>query len=73
MTKKHKRPADMNKLAKSIVDIATGEVDETPTKTVKRARKAGEVGGPARAKALTPEQRSDIARVAANARWKKAD
>ena len=37
MTKNPKRPADMNKLAKSIVDIATGEVDETPTKTVKSA------------------------------------
>ena len=73
MTQKPKRPADMNKLAKSIVDIATGEVDETPSETVKRARKAGKAGGAARAAALTPQQRSEIARVAAQARWKKTD
>jgi len=71
--RKPKRPADMNKLAKSIVDIATGEVDEVPTDNEKRARKAGKVGGAARAAALTAEQRSEIARVAAQARWKKTD
>ena len=70
---KPKRPADMNKLAKSIADIATGEVDETPTNTEARARKAGKVGGKARAKALPPEKRSEIARRAAQARWKKSD
>lgn len=73
MTQKPKRPADMNKLAKSIVDIATGEVDETPAKTVKRASKAGKVGGPARAAALTAAQRSEIAKLAAQARWKKSE
>ena len=33
--------------------------------------KGGQKGGKARAKTLTPEQRSDIARTAAEARWKK--
>jgi hypothetical protein len=55
-----------------IVDIATGQVEEPEeTKIGKRARGAGKRGGPARAAALTPEQRSEIARVAAAARWKK--
>jgi uncharacterized membrane protein len=56
-----------------MVDIATGEVDEPEeTKLTMRARKAGKAGGPARANALTDEQRSEIARMAAAARWKKS-
>lgn len=70
---KPKRPRDPNQLAKSIVDLATGETVEAPvTPLALRARKAGAKGGPARAKALTPEQRSEIARAAATARWKKS-
>lgn len=70
--KRPKRPRDLNQWAKRMVDIATGEVEDTSEKpTVKRAQKAGQKGGPARAKALTPEQRSEIARAAAAARWKK--
>jgi hypothetical protein len=72
MTAKPKRPSDISQRAKMIVDIAAGEVEETEsTPTEKRASKAGKKGGPARARALTPEQRSDIARTAAEARWKK--
>ncbi len=72
MKKTPKRPRDTNQLAKFVVDLATGEagaVEDTPKKV--RAKKAGLVGGPARAKALTPAQRSEIASVAAAARWKK--
>jgi hypothetical protein len=57
-----------------IVDIATGEVEEAviiEPPTAKARRKAGRLGGPARARTLTPEERQDIARVAAEARWKK--
>lgn len=72
MTKPPKRPRDPNQLAKLIADIATGEVEEgEESATVRRASKAGTVGGPARAKALTPAQRSEIASIAAAARWKK--
>lgn len=73
MTKTPKRPADMNQLAKFIVDTAAGDGGE-PAETAKvvRARKAGSKGGPARARALTPEQRSEIAHIAAQARWKKS-
>ncbi len=68
-----KRPRDPNQLAKSIVDLATDNVGEQPLKSSaeKRASTAGKKGGPARAKALSPEQRARIASVAAQARWKK--
>jgi hypothetical protein len=36
-------------------------------------REMGSKGGKSRAKKLTAEQRSEIARKAAAARWKKAD
>jgi hypothetical protein len=72
-TKRLPRPRDPIQLGKLIVDIATGQVQEPEeSKTEKRARGAGRKGGPARAAALTPEQRSEIARVAAAARWKKS-
>jgi hypothetical protein len=60
-------------LAKLIGDIATGQVEDAVAESPKtaRARKGGSKGGPARATALTPAQRADIARVAAAARWKK--
>jgi hypothetical protein len=69
--KRPKRPRDTNQIAKFIVDVATGEIDVSEAPKVARARKAGAVGGPARAKALTPAQRSEIASLAASARWKK--
>ena len=74
MAKQPKRPRDPNQLAKLMVDIATGEASEAKETTfTKRASKAGAKGGPARANALTPQQRSEIASVAAQARWKKKD
>ena len=64
------QPRDMNQLAKWIVDISTGQVEEDdadPTFEEERAAKGGE----ARAAKLTSEERSAIARKAAMARWKK--
>ena len=70
-----KRPRDPNQLAKMIVDIATGEVADDVSEKKKgisvRGRSGGLEGGKARAATLSPEQRTDIARVAAEARWKK--
>ena len=70
-----KRPRDPNQLAKAIVDIATGEAEDTVSEKKrnppKRGRAGGLKGGKARAKKLTPDQRSNIARQAAKARWKK--
>lgn len=69
------RPRDPNQLAKMIVDIAAGEVadDVSPKKraTSVKGRSGGLKGGKARAKSLTEAERADIARLAANARWKK--
>jgi hypothetical protein len=72
-----KRPRDPNQLAKQIVDIVTGEVEDTVSDTKKTAKRKGRSGGlkggKARAQNLTPEQRQDIAKLAARARWKKQD
>ena len=72
MTDRPKRPRDANQLAKFIVDVATGDADaETPLEKSAAQRKGGLKGGAARAASLTPEQRAEIARTAADARWKK--
>jgi hypothetical protein len=72
-----KTPRDINALAAFIVDQATNEnkpkEPEQPEKN-KAAQELGRLGGlkggKARAEKLTPEQRSEIARKAAKARWK---
>jgi hypothetical protein len=72
-----KRPRDPNQLAKLIVDIATGDAKDTvsESKRIKKpkGRAGGLKGGQARAQHLTSEQRQDIARLGARARWKKKD
>ena len=63
---------DFTQIAIAVVQRATGEVtDPTPSKKQENGRKGGLKGGVLRAEALTPEQRSSIARSAAAARWKK--
>ena len=71
MTDKPKRPRDANQLAKFIVDLATGEHDPVVLSDSER-QAAGTQGGKARANVLTSEQRKEIARIAADARWKKS-
>lgn len=67
------RPADTNQLAHMIVGIATGEVeDQAPPEPDAAHQAAGKAGGKARAKVLTDEQRAEIARKAAAARWDKS-
>lgn len=74
---KIKHPTDINQRAKSIVDIATGQVPAQPPMDELRAaaaalgRKGGLKGGKARAAALSPKKRSEIAKKAAAARWHK--
>ena len=75
---KKKRPADLNRLAASIVADAISEEPDDPyqgkdTAAVELGRKGGLKGGRARAEKLTPEQRSEIARRAAAARWAARD
>lgn len=65
---------DINQTAFLIVGLATGEIEKPIKKnghTVERARKAGLVGGKARAKKLTAVERKKIAQNAAKKRWKK--
>jgi hypothetical protein len=73
LTKHPSRPRDPNQLAKLIADIATGEAptDAPPSEggMAKLGREGGLKGGKARAAALTPEQRKDIAKAAAATRW----
>lgn len=72
-----KRPTDVNALARSIVDEATGESPADPYEgkdpaAVELGRRGGLKGGKARAAKLTPEQRAESARKAAQARWRKS-
>ena len=78
----HKRPTDLNELAKAIANEATREPDapgdeERPVSGEKNpaavhlGRLGGLKGGKARAIRLTEEKRSEIARKAALARWQK--
>jgi len=66
-----KRPADAIGAAIRVARIATGEEQEDETGAPKAKAKAGRKGAAARAKALTPQQRSEIASIAATARWKR--
>lgn len=75
MAKKAKLPTDVNSRAKAIVDFATSD-EELPDPdegkdpaAVALGRKGGQKGGKARAEKLTPEERSESARRAAEARW----
>jgi len=65
--------ADLNKLARRIVDDATSENPPTDDgkdpAAVALGRKGGKKGGKARAAKMTAEQRSEAARKAAKARW----
>lgn len=62
-----KRPADVVGNAVLIGRIAIGEVQDAPAKTSSGRGRAA--GGGARAAKLSPEQRSEIAKKAARARW----
>ena len=73
---KTNKPRDLNALAAAIVAEATGdapaeEPDARDPNAVALGRKGGAKGGPARAAALTPERRREIAQKAAAARWGK--
>jgi hypothetical protein len=67
--KGEKRPADVIGNAVHVMRIATGEIEEKlPERSA--AAELGRKGGKARAAKMTPEQRSEIAKQAAAARWK---
>lgn len=71
--KGERRPADAVGLAVHIARIATGEIDDTlPDDGKDKAAQAmGKKGGAARAASMTDDQRAEVARKAAAARWSK--
>ncbi len=76
MAKQSSKPTDLNKRAAAIVAQSTDPDDEGDDpyegknpNAVDLGRLGGKKGGKARAAKLTAEERSDIARKAAKARW----
>jgi len=82
MPKRSSKQQDENEIAARVVGhtAAESEADEALPESedgknpaaVALGRLGGKKGGPARAAKLTPDQRSEIARTAALARWRKA-
>jgi len=73
MPKRSRKPADLNRLAASIVEEAT-DPDYDPYQgknpaAVELGRLGGQKGGKARAAKISPEERSASAKKAATARW----
>lgn len=78
--KRPKRPRDPAQLAKLMIDIASGEVEDrepTPEEqgkdpaAVKRGRLGGLKGGKARAAKMSASERQASARKAIKARWSR--
>ena len=73
-TSRPKRPRDPNQLGKLIVELSVGEAEEAAPPEPKKdpaAQALGRRGGAARAAKLDPQRRSEIARRAAQKRWKE--
>lgn len=66
--KGERRPADVIGCAATVAKIATGEIAEVLPEKSRRVR-SGKAGAGAKAKKLSPKRRSEIARLAAKARW----
>jgi hypothetical protein len=64
-----KRPADTVQAAIMVAKIATGEIEEKLKEPSGKVR-SGKAGAAARASKLTAEERSEIAKKAAGARWR---
>ena len=73
MAKQSKKPADLNRLAAAIVGDATDETPQAPESAEAAAGRTGGLkGGKIRAEKLSAERRSEIAKAAAQARWKNS-
>jgi hypothetical protein len=77
MPKRSSKPRDLNAMAAAIVAQSTSDEPEAdPYKgknpaAVELGRLGGKKGGKARAAKLTSEERTQIARRAAEARWRR--
>ena len=77
--KQSKMPADPNRRAKATVDAIDAILESWPEspppkkdpERVARGKLGGAKGGKLRAEKLSPERRSEIAREAAAARWRR--
>jgi hypothetical protein len=67
--KGEKRPADVIGAAVMVGRIATGEIGENPV--VSGRTRSGHAGAAARTATLSASRRSEIAKKAAEKRWKK--
>ena len=65
-----RRPADTVSAAIMVARLSVGEIDE---ELPSGRRNGGQKGGAARAESQTPEERAELARKAANARWGKTE
>ena len=79
MQKRSRMPRDTNQLAAMITAMATGDApaeaqlpDGRNPAAVALGKLGGLKGGKARAKAMTKKERSEAAKKAAKARWRKA-
>ena len=71
--KGEKRPADVVGAAVKVMQIATGEIEETTDDGKNKAAvELGRKGGKARAAKMTPGRRKEIARKAAQKRWQSS-
>ncbi|MBL7209083.1 MAG: hypothetical protein ISS52_03205 [Dehalococcoidia bacterium] len=68
---KEETPKDINELAAFIAEATTTEPRGKNVAAVFLGRLGGKKGGIARANKLSAKQRSEIARKAAQTRWKK--
>lgn len=79
--KQQKMPADLNRRAKATVDIIDAILDHWPESVpqekdperVARGKLGGAKGGKLRAQKLSPARRSEIAKAAAEARWRSRE
>lgn len=71
--KGEERPADVIGNAVRVMRIATGEIDDAVPDDGKdpAAKALGKKGGAARAKSMTPERRTEIAKEVASRRWSR--
>jgi hypothetical protein len=73
-------PADPNRRGKSTADLVDAILDAWPEPVnigkdpawVERGKVSGAKGGKVRAERLSPERRAEIARAAAEVRWRKS-
>lgn len=76
---KGRRPSDVNQLAHYLVDASTQDKETEPPPVTsaqisvlmaEMGRKGGKIGGKRRLETMTARERRNVARKAANARWK---